>query len=140
MIRLALLIAVLTPLSAMADGSLVATRSITGKSVIGYGDVQLSEPVTPGALQTIDAAIGKEARVTLYAGRPIRPGDLRDPAVVERNDMVRLSYSLGPLWIVTEGRALDRGARGARIRVMNLDSRSVVAGVVAGPGEVAVKR
>ncbi|MEM7237221.1 MAG: flagella basal body P-ring formation protein FlgA [Pseudomonadota bacterium] len=38
----------------------------------------------------------------------------------------------------TEGRALDRGSAGESISVMNLTSRTVVRGVVSGPGQVEV--
>ena len=139
MIRLALLL-LLAPGLAWAEGTLVASHSITARSVIGPTDVRLAKPAVPGALDDPTLAIGKEARVTLYAGRPIRAGDLQAPAVVERNDLVRLSYSHGPLWIVTEARALDRGAAGERIQVMNLDSRAVISGVVEGPGKVVVRQ
>ncbi|MEM0922362.1 MAG: flagellar basal body P-ring formation chaperone FlgA [Pseudomonadota bacterium] len=131
---------ILWPGLATAEGTLVAAHSITAKSVIGPSDIRKGSQTVPGALSDPGEAIGREARVTLYVGRPIRAGDLRDPAVVERHDLVRLSYSKGPLWIVTEARALDRGSQGERIQVMNLDSRAVVTGVVSGPGEVVISR
>ncbi|MEM7508260.1 MAG: flagellar basal body P-ring formation chaperone FlgA [Pseudomonadota bacterium] len=141
MIRAALLaIFCLTPAMAGAEGTLVASRSIPVKSVIGPGDVRHGALDVPGALSDPNQAIGREARVTLYAGRPIRSGDLRNPAVVERNDLVRLSYVAGPLWIVTEARALGRGSKGERIQVMNLDTRAVITGRIEGPGEVTVHR
>ncbi|MEL6479466.1 MAG: flagellar basal body P-ring formation chaperone FlgA [Pseudomonadota bacterium] len=130
----------LGPISAAAEGTLVAAHSITAKTVIGPSDIRVGATTVPGALSDPDKVIGREARVTLYVGRPIRAGDLRDPAVVERNDLVRLSYSKGSLWIVTEARALNRGSQGERIQVMNLDSRAVVTGVVNGPGEVVILR
>lgn len=132
--------ACLAPLSTAAEGTLVAARSIPVKSVIGPSDVRHGALDVPGALSDPDQAIGREARVTLYAGRPIRSGDLQNPAVVERNDLVRLSYVAGPLWIVTEARALGRGSTGERIQVMNLDTRAVITGRIAGPGEVTVSR
>lgn len=139
MIRL-LCALILVPTMAIGEGSLVATRSIMGKTTIGPADVRVVAPASPGALRDPSDAIGREARVTLYAGRPILPGDLREPALVERNDLVRLGFSKGSLWIVTEARALDRGSEGERIQVMNIDSRTVVTGVISGPGEVMVKR
>ncbi|MEM9971263.1 MAG: flagella basal body P-ring formation protein FlgA, partial [Pseudomonadota bacterium] len=42
------------------------------------------------------------------------------------------------LTIRTEGRVLDRGAVGDRVRVMNLTSRSTVSGIVAAGGTVVV--
>jgi len=51
-----------------------------------------------------------------------------------------ISFAIGALDIRTDGRALDRGALGERVRVMNLASRTVVTGAVSGPGAVAVAR
>jgi flagella basal body P-ring formation protein FlgA len=79
-----------------------------------------------------------EAAVNLYAGRPIRPGDLRPPAIVERNALVTLRYDHGGLVVVTDGRALDRAARGDMLRVINLTSRTTVTAQAAAPGLVVV--
>ena len=59
-------------------------------------------------------------------------------ALVERNALVLLRYERGALVITAEGRALDRGALGDRIRVTNLSSRQTVVGRIAadGAGEV----
>ena len=79
-----------------------------------------------------------EARVTLYAGRPIPLASLGPPAVVERNQLVTLIFQRGGLEIRADGRALGRGAEGDEIRIMNLGSRSTVTGTIAGPGLVSV--
>ena len=71
-------------------------------------------------------------------GRPIAAGDLGPPAVVERNQIVTLRFRRGALLIEGEGKALDRGPEGARVRVMNLLSRVSVTGRVAGPNLVEV--
>ena len=52
--------------------------------------------------------------MAIYAGRPVRPGDLGPPALVERNQLVPLVYQPGGLAISTEGRALGRGGGGRR--------------------------
>lgn len=125
------------PGPALAD-SLVATRTIRAKSVVQADDITLVAAAIPGALTGTDAALGLEARVAIYAGRPIRASDLGAPAVIERNQLVPLSYQTGTLAIVTEGRALARGGVGDVIRVMNLASRSTVSGRVAADGTVRV--
>lgn len=118
--------------------TVVATGTIRGQSVIGPADVALVEGDTPGALVSLDQAIGLEARINLYPGRPIRAGDLQPPAVVDRNEIVTLRYDAGAVLIVTEGRSLDRAGIGDRLRVMNLSSRTTVTGTVLGPGLVVV--
>lgn len=120
--------------------SVVAARPVRAGTVLGPGDLTLAAPASAGALASVEEGIGLEAQVTLYPGRPVRPTDLAPPALVERNTLIRLTYSTGGLRIQAEGRALDRGEMGARVRVMNMDSRTVVTGVVAGPHHVEVGR
>jgi len=129
----------LTALSTLARAdTVIAAGTIRGQSLILANDVALIEGITPGALSSLEAAIGMEAAVNLYAGRPIRPGDLRPPAIVDRNALVTLRYDHGGLIVVTEGRALDRAARGEALRVLNLTSRTTVTGWAAAPGLVDV--
>jgi flagella basal body P-ring formation protein FlgA len=84
-------------------------------------------------------AIGQEAQVTLYAGRPIRAEDIGPPAIIERNQIVPLAYGSGGLSILTEGRAMARGGAGDVIRVMNLESRTTVTGQIQPDGTVSTR-
>ena len=101
-------------------------------------DLALSEGDVPGGVASIEEAVGQEAKIALYPGRPILASQLRAPALVERNAVVKMSYASGPLKIVTEGRALDRAAVGETVRVMNLASKQTVMGTVTGDGSVEV--
>lgn len=93
----------------------------------------------PGEIALPEEAIGLEARATLYRGRPIRAEQLGAPIIVERNSFVTLEFRRGALLLSTEARALDNGGVGDRIRVMNLDSRRTVFGVVTAPGVVEAR-
>lgn len=123
---------------AAAAQTVVPVRPIRAQTVIGPADVALEEAATPGALSALDQAVGREARETLYPGRPVLAAQVGAPAVIERNDVVRMSFAAGALAITTEGRALDRGAVGETIRVMNLSSRQIVTGQVAQDGTIEV--
>lgn len=120
--------------------SLIAARAIVGSSIIGEADIRFARRTIEGALTDPALVVGREARVTIYAGRPIRVGDLRAPALIERNDIVRLRYRSGGLVIEADGRALGRGAAGDRISVMNLTSRTTLSGLVRENGYVEVTR
>jgi flagellar basal body P-ring formation protein FlgA len=122
---------------AMAD-SLVATRTIRAKALIAAEDLALVSAELPGALTDPIEAVGLEARVAIYAGKPVRPGDLGPPTLVERNQPVTLIYLSGGLAISTEGRALARGSEGDNVRVMNLGSRNTVTGRIGPDGAVYV--
>lgn len=118
--------------------TLVASRTLRAQTVLTYQDLALVPGTTPGALFSPDQAEGLEAKVTLYAGRPIRAGDLAPPALIERNQIVTLFYHNQGLRIATEARALGRAAEGDVLRVMNLSSRSTVSGTVDRHGRVVV--
>jgi len=122
---------------AVAD-TLLAARTMRARTVLTAQDVTVHEADVPGALRDPAQVIGQEARVALYAGRPIRPGDVGPPAVVERNQIVALHYRGAGISIVTEGRSMSRAGAGELVRVMNLSSRSTVSGRVLADGRVLV--
>ena len=131
-----LMLALVSP--AVAEETVIAAGTIRGSTMIGPADVAVIDGATPGALSDMADAVGMEARINLYPGRPIRPGDLRPPAIVERNEIVSLRYNYGGLLVMTEGRALDRAAEGEALRVINLASRQTVTATASGPGLVTV--
>ena len=118
--------------------SVTPVRAIRSQTVLVAEDLALAEAAVPGGFASIEDAVGLEAKVALYPGRPILMRQLRAPALVERNAVVRMSYARGPLRIVTDGRALDRAAAGEPVRVMNLASKQTVTGVVAADGSIEV--
>jgi flagella basal body P-ring formation protein FlgA len=140
MIRTAALAAMITALLAETAlaGAVVPVRPIRGQSLIAAEDVEAADLDLPGAIEDPAAVVGREARVTLYPGRPILKGQVGAPALVDRNQLVRMSYSDGPLIITAEGRVLDRGGVGEIVRVMNLSSRQIVSGAVAADGSIEV--
>jgi flagellar basal body P-ring formation protein FlgA len=125
------------PCMASAE-SLIAVRTIPAQSIIAADDVSLVDAVMEGAVLTPAAAIGQEARVTIFAGRAVLEADLGPAAMVDRNQLVPLRFQAGALVIMTEGRALERGAEGDVIRIMNLSSRLTVTGRVMADGSVNV--
>jgi flagella basal body P-ring formation protein FlgA len=133
----ALFVAMLAAGAVLAQ-SVQPVRAIRSHTVLTADDLELADPAVPGAVTSIEAAVGQEAKVALYPGRPILQGQLGAPALVERNQVVRMSYLRGALRIVTEGRALDRAAVGEAVRVMNLASRQTVSGTVAEDGSIEV--
>ena len=116
----------------------VAARTIRAGTVLTLADLTMAPGEVPGAITDPGLIAGLEARVALYAGRPIMAGDVGPPALVERNGIVRLVYDVGGLSIVTEGRALGRAGAGDTLRVMNLASRATVTGYVRPDGAVVV--
>ncbi|MGR3461377.1 MAG: flagellar basal body P-ring formation chaperone FlgA [Roseovarius sp.] len=132
------ILALIAALPARAD-RVEPVRVIRPQEIIAPEDVILRAGPPAGGVP-LDAVIGREARVALYPGRPIRVGDIAVPAVVERNQVVPLAYVRGALRIETEGRALARAGPGEYVRVMNLSSRATVTGRVTASGRIEVSR
>jgi len=134
---LAIIAFLITPISVAAE-TLVAARTIRSQAILTAADVTSIAKSIPGTLEFPDEVIGMETRVVLYSGRPIRPGDVGPPAVIERNQVVTLLFRRGGLTIVAEARSLGRAGIGDRLRLINLASRSTVTGTVQADGTVTV--
>jgi len=117
---------------------LVATRTVRSHEIITLEDVTIKDIDVPGALADPEDVVGKEARVILYAGRPIQPGDIGPVSAIERNQIIRLVYQRGGLRITVDARSLGRVGIGDSLRVMNLSSRTTVTGIVTADGTVTV--
>ncbi len=118
--------------------TLVASRTLPARTVINDGDFTIVGGDTPGAAAAIADVLGKEVRATIYSGRPLYLSGLSAPALVERNQLTTLVYKIGALKISAEGRAMERGADGDLIRVMNLSSRTIVQGAVQPDATISV--
>lgn len=137
MIRAVILCLSLVPGPCLAD-ILMATRTLRPQSLVGPGDIRIAPGDAQGLMSDPAQVVGQETRVAIYAGRPIRRGDVGPPALVERNQIVTLRYTANGLRMTAEARALDRAGAGERIRVMNLSSRTTVYGQVTPEGTILV--
>jgi flagella basal body P-ring formation protein FlgA len=136
MIKLSVAIAVLA--SPVLAESLIAARVIRPNAIIEHQDIAIADNAIPGALSSDANIVGMEATVTLYPGRPILASQIRERALIERNQVVRLLYRQGGLTIEIEARALSRAAAGETVRMMNLESKNTISGRVMSDGSVQV--
>jgi flagella basal body P-ring formation protein FlgA len=127
------------PVAALCD-SVVPTKTIRANATIGVADVTVKPTKNGNAFSRVDDVIGQEARTTLYAGRPILFDDIGPPALIARNEIVQLKYVSHGLTITTEGRSLQRGGIGDRIRIMNLESRATLFGQIEADGTVRITK
>lgn len=118
--------------------TLVASRTLPARTIITETDITIAAGDTAGAATAITDVLGKETRATIYSGRPLFLSALSEPALIERNQFATLVYELGALTISAEGRAMERGAAGALVRVMNLSSRTIVQGTVQPDATISV--
>ncbi|SHF32883.1 flagella basal body P-ring formation protein FlgA [Litoreibacter ascidiaceicola] len=120
--------------------AVVPTHTLQPGDIVSIEDVQITEASVRDGFSELVQVLGFEVRRVLYRGRPMRPGDVGVPALVERNELVTLVYRIGGLSIETEGRSLGRGAIGDKLNVLNLSSRNTVSGHVNELGAVIVGR
>ena len=118
--------------------SLLATRMIRPGDVIVAADLVPGDVRYPGTISAKVDAVGFEARVTLFPGRPLTPQDLGPPRLVRRNELVTLVYQSASIDIRTEGRSLSDGVAGDIVQVMNIESRTRLTGVVSPTGQIIV--
>jgi flagellar basal body P-ring formation protein FlgA len=87
-----------------------------------------------------------EQAVGMVLRRPVRPGQVLTPSALEAPRLVRRGQrvaviAMGDSFAVhTEGEALADAAAGERVRVRNLQTRSVVEGLVDERGQVLTRR
>ncbi len=133
----ALFVSVFAMTPVLAD-TVVATRTIRAHSVLTAQDLAIKPIAMIGTFDDPALLVGMETRTALYAGRPIREGDIGPPAIVDRNQIVTLLYRQGGLTITAEARSLGRGGIGDTLRVLNMSSRMTVEGRIQVDGSVLV--
>ncbi len=138
MIRIAIIVAIWA--TGLSAETLVAARTLPAQSIIGPDDILLRDISIAGGETDPLLFIGMETRVALYAGRPVRVGDVGAPAIVDRNQIIGLVFAQNGLRITTEGRALERAGPGDVIRIMNLSSRNTVRARINDLGQAVVSR
>jgi len=94
--------------------------------------------VPAGAVRAIADAVGKQLRYQAAAGAPLLAGALRSPRLVQRNARVLIIAESPGLALSAEGRALDDGAAGDHVRVLNTASRAILDAEVIGEARVRV--
>ncbi len=85
------------------------------------------------------AFIGKQLTRTVYAGHKIEAHYLSQPILVKRNTQVSMIYRFGAMQLTAQGRALQAGAKGETITVMNTSSRKKITAIVLASDLVEVK-
>jgi flagella basal body P-ring formation protein FlgA len=88
---------------------------------------------------SLDMYVGQEVKRAVYVGKTMSLNDVGPPTAVERNAIVMLEFVRGPMTITTEGRALDSGAVGDRVRIMNLSSKIILTGTITGPNKAVTR-
>jgi flagella basal body P-ring formation protein FlgA len=92
----------------------------------------------PNILRESEQAVGLAAKRSLRAGQVIRQADLAKPELVTRNEAVTIAYVVPGIVVSIRGQALEPGAMGDVINVLNVQSKKTLQATVTGPGRVSV--
>ena len=89
-------------------------------------------------VRAVEDAAGMTPRNPLAAGQPVRMAELSRPVAVRKGANVQMTLTGGGLALVAQAVALEAGAPGERVRVLNPTSRAVLEATVIGPDGVRV--
>lgn len=84
------------------------------------------------------ALIGMTARRVILAGRPIKASEIIAPKLIERGEIVTLSLNVGTMSLTTQAKALQDGAKGDIIRVVNTASNKTLQAMITGTNQVSI--
>lgn len=148
-----------TLVSPSADNP-VKTLSVTGKvrrslsvpvlrtalragDIIGSADIDWLDVPESGLARNIitdaDALVGKTPVRSIQTGRPVLEREVASPQKVARGDDVLILFHAGTLELSAKGRAMQNGAEGDFVRIMNLSSNKSVIAEVTGDRQVRVQ-
>jgi flagellar basal body P-ring formation protein FlgA len=120
----------------------VPVRSLAQGEVLKPADLTLvRRPKAEFAANVVtnaEQAAGLAARRALRAGQVLREGDLQRPELVGRNETVTITYEVPGILLTVRGQALEAGAQGDIINVLNVQTKRTVQATVSGPGRVSV--
>jgi flagella basal body P-ring formation protein FlgA len=91
-----------------------------------------------GGFAAIDQLVGKQLLHQSRLGVMLRPGDVDEPTVVSRNDLVTVYLHSGAMTLTVKGTALGTVAAGEPVVVLNVVTRKILHGVARPDGSVEI--
>ena len=121
----------------------VLTREIAPGDVVRAQDIDWvrlpAMRVSQNIITSLNQLVGMSPRHQIRLGEPIRTTDVQAPLVVSKGMQVDMTYAVGSLTLLARGRALQSGAVGDTVDVLNPRSNRTIQGIVAGPNMVRIE-
>ncbi|NDV50768.1 flagellar basal body P-ring formation chaperone FlgA [Salipiger sp. PrR003] len=122
----------------------VPTHRIAAGEILSEGDLEIrslpSGRVGSYAVLDRNDLIGMQVQRVLMRGRPVQKQSISPPIIIDRGEIVTISYENDGLALTAKGKALASGYKGQDIRVVNLVSNKTLVGVASQEGLVEVIR
>jgi flagellar basal body P-ring formation protein FlgA len=120
----------------------VLTRNVERNDILKSSDVVIER--RPKADVGGDAAgrnhsVGMQMRHPMRSGQPLRSADLVKPDLVQRDQEVTVIYQSAGLYLTTRGKALDSGAEGDLVNVLNPQTKRTLSGTVSARAQVTIQ-
>lgn len=103
----------------------MASGDIINAYDIAWTDMKSSE-LQHDIILDAEGIIGMTPRRMLDSGKPVRSLELERPQLVTRGDTITITYLDGPMVLTAQGKAMQNGAKGDMIRVVNTGSNRTV--------------
>lgn len=120
----------------------VLVRRFNTGEIIQKGDIDWlslrGDQVNRNMLTDANRLIGQEVRRGTNAGQPMRIGDLRAPILVSKGGIVTMQLQTARMQLSSKGRAMDDASMGDAVRIMNMQSKTVIEATVIGANTVQV--
>lgn len=104
---------------------------------LDYVDVRNSD-LSANVLVSADQLIGMSPRRGLAALKPIASSDVSSPVVVKKGEIVTMVLQNSEMTLTTQGKALESGAVGETVRIINPSSGQSVEGIVTAVKTVSI--
>ncbi len=117
------------------------TRSLRIGEIVKASDVTMGrrpKAELRGEGMGPDQVIGMAAKTALRNGQALRTDDLIKPQIVQRNEAVTIYYEVPGIMLTVRGKAIEGGAMGDVVGVLNIQSNRTVQATVIGPGRVTI--
>ncbi|EPX78036.1 flagellar basal body P-ring formation chaperone FlgA [Salipiger mucosus] len=122
----------------------VPARRLSAGAIIAENDLETrSLPagrVGSYAVLEADDLVGMQVQRVLMRGRAVQEQSISPPIIIQRGEIVTISYQNEGLDLSAKGKALAAGFKGQDVRVVNLVSNKTLVGVASKEGIVEVIR
>jgi flagellar basal body P-ring formation protein FlgA len=121
----------------------VPTHAINRDEIVRRSDLSLvklaADRLDSNVVADAGQLVGQTAGHLLRPGEPVRASDVHPQVLVTKGSLVTMIYQTPYMVISLRGKAIQDGAKGETVRVMNLQSKRELDGVVASADTVVVQ-
>ena len=120
----------------------VLSQRMRKGDIIGKHDIQYlplrESSLNQSFVMDVEDLVGQTPRRGVAALKPIIVGDVHAPLVVNKGDLVTMVLNKKGISLTAQGKAIDNGAQGGIVRIMNINSHKIVEAEVTGAQKVRV--